>query len=113
MWGQAGLPGWLRRRIGKTGFVLAWGIRKTFPGCAKAARGLELNMANTPKKVKDPTEVALSAIQEALNIGDGVMGGDRGPSRNDEPTVSANTPQFEESPFETRMGNERMGDERS
>ncbi|MGY3594962.1 hypothetical protein ACVIGB_003011 [Bradyrhizobium sp. USDA 4341] len=25
-------------------------------------------MANTPKKVKDPTEVALSAIQEALNI---------------------------------------------
>ena len=27
-------------------------------------------MANTPKKVKDPTEVALSAIQEALNIGD-------------------------------------------
>ncbi|MVZ42965.1 hypothetical protein, partial [Escherichia coli] len=28
-------------------------------------------MANTPKKVKDPTEVALSAIQEALNISDG------------------------------------------
>src|SRR6185437_9731261 len=27
-------------------------------------------MANTPKKVKDPTEVALSAIQEALNISD-------------------------------------------
>ena len=27
-------------------------------------------MANNPKKVKDPTEVALSAIQEALNIGD-------------------------------------------
>ena len=26
-------------------------------------------MANNPKKVKDPTEVALSAIQEALNIG--------------------------------------------
>ena len=25
-------------------------------------------MANNPKKVKDPTEVALSAIQEALNI---------------------------------------------
>ena len=25
-------------------------------------------MANTPKKAKDPTEVALSAIQEALNI---------------------------------------------
>jgi len=28
-------------------------------------------MANNPKKVKDPTEVALSAIQEALNISDG------------------------------------------
>ena len=27
-------------------------------------------MANNPKKVKDPTEVALSAIQEALNIGE-------------------------------------------
>ncbi|MGH6678448.1 MAG: hypothetical protein ACREDL_05850, partial [Bradyrhizobium sp.] len=27
-------------------------------------------MANTPKKVKDPTEVAMSAIQEALNISD-------------------------------------------
>src|SRR6478735_4641692 len=27
-------------------------------------------MANNPKKVKDPTEVALSAIQEALEIGD-------------------------------------------
>jgi hypothetical protein len=27
-------------------------------------------MANNPKKVKDPTEVALSAIQEALNIND-------------------------------------------
>src|ERR1700748_933013 len=28
-------------------------------------------MATTPKKVKAPTEVALSAIQEALNISDG------------------------------------------
>src|ERR1700722_17779384 len=27
-------------------------------------------MANYPKKMKDPTEAALSAIQEALNIGD-------------------------------------------
>jgi hypothetical protein len=31
-------------------------------------------MANNPKKVKDPTEVALSAIQEALNIGDAPAG---------------------------------------
>src|SRR5262245_37916617 len=36
----------------------------------KIVRGLGLNMANNPKKVKDPTEVALSAIQEALNIGE-------------------------------------------
>src|SRR5260221_12186314 len=28
-------------------------------------------MANTPKKIKDPTEAALSAIQEALTAGDG------------------------------------------
>jgi hypothetical protein len=27
-------------------------------------------MANYPKKMTDPTEAALSAIQEALNIGD-------------------------------------------
>src|SRR5215470_2009848 len=31
-------------------------------------RGLRRTMANNPKKAKDPTEVALSAIQEALNI---------------------------------------------
>ena len=34
-------------------------------------------MANNPKKVKDPTEVALSAIQEALNIGDNGADGSR------------------------------------
>ena len=38
-------------------------------------------MANTPKKVKDPTEVALSAIQEALNISDGSTGDIRGSTR--------------------------------
>jgi len=27
-------------------------------------------MANTPKKMKDPTEAALSAIQDALNVRD-------------------------------------------
>ena len=31
-------------------------------------------MANNPKKVKDPTEVALSAIQEALNISESLAG---------------------------------------
>ena len=46
-------------------------------------------MANNPKKVKDPTEVALSAIQEALNISDapaadnarGSVHGDATPSK--------------------------------
>src|ERR1700692_1092607 len=58
--------------------------RKTFPGCVKVKRGLRLNMANTPKKVKDPTEVALSAIQEALNISDAPTADDpRDSLRND------------------------------
>ena len=41
-------------------------------------------MANNPKKVKDPTEVALSAIQEALNISDvSVSDNNRGSGRSD------------------------------
>src|ERR1700753_2125325 len=41
-------------------------------------------MANNPKKVKDPTEVALSAIQEALNIGDSASSDtERDATRND------------------------------
>ena len=36
-------------------------------GMRKSKRA-QADMANNPKKVKDPTEVALSAIQEALNI---------------------------------------------
>src|ERR1700712_258120 len=47
-------------------------------------RGLRLNMANNPKKVKDPTEVALSAIQEALNISD-VSATARNSARSDMP----------------------------
>src|SRR5262249_60725302 len=30
----------------------------------------ETDMANTPRKVQDPTEAALSAIQDALNLRD-------------------------------------------
>ena len=41
------------------------------------------NMANTPKKVKDPTEVALSAIQEALNISDTTVDSSRNNVGND------------------------------
>src|ERR1700730_8504896 len=51
----------------ESGFELAVFARTA--GCVNV-RGVGLNMANTPKKVKDPTEVALSAIQEALNISD-------------------------------------------
>ena len=40
-------------------------------------------MANNPKKVKDPTEVALSAIQEALNISDTSTDANRSPSRSE------------------------------
>ena len=40
-------------------------------------------MANNPKKVKDPTEVALSAIQEALNISDTAVDPDRNSIGND------------------------------
>jgi hypothetical protein len=43
------------------------GLRGAFaqdsPDAQEVKRGLRLNMANNPKKVKDPTEVALSAIQ--------------------------------------------------
>ena len=44
-------------------------------------------MANNPKKVKDPTEVALSAIQEALNISDAPPADNtRGSVRSDAPS---------------------------
>src|SRR5579872_6045897 len=63
-------------------------------------------MANTPKKVKDPTEVALSAIQEALNI-DGPA--DSRNSARDEaaPELSVTPPSFDEPSFDTRPINDR------
>src|ERR1700749_3530491 len=77
------------------------------PGSMNASvqRGLRLNMANNPKKVKDPTEVALSAIQEALNINDaapdssrGVVGDDVPPPPVNPTTSSLNEPSFEVRP---------------
>src|SRR3954454_1438960 len=67
-------------------------------------------MANNPKKVKDPTEVALSAIQEALNIGDAsATDGARNSARSDMPTArSASTSPYDESAFDTRPGGERQ-----
>ena len=64
-------------------------------------------MANNPKKVKDPTEVALSAIQEALNISD------TPPAGRDEASVHADAvpsvpPPFSEGAFDVRPGSERQ-----
>src|SRR3978361_1078410 len=54
-----------------------------FSDAYKVKRGLRLNRANNPKKVKGPTEVALSAIQEALNISDLPATDSRGSVRSD------------------------------
>jgi len=66
-------------------------------------------MANNPKKVKDPTEVALSAIQEALNISDPATDGNRSSSRGETPPpiMPAETPSFNESSFDTRQSADR------
>src|SRR5438128_9700275 len=68
-------------------------------------RGLRLNMANNPKKVKDPTEVALSAIQEALNISDASVDPNRNQMGNDlsPPAISSAPPAYSETPFDTRV----------
>jgi hypothetical protein len=73
-------------------------------------------MANNPKKVKDPTEVALSAIQEALNISDTAVSDNARSSMHAEAasTNSSAIPDFNESSFDirepafdTRPGNDR------
>src|SRR3984957_19991772 len=61
-------------------------------------------MANNPKKVKDPTEVALSAIQEALNIGDAPTADMRDSARDDVMPQSSST--YNED-FDTRPGTDR------
>ncbi|MDB5633965.1 MAG: hypothetical protein JWR49_2820, partial [Tardiphaga sp.] len=62
-------------------------------------------MANNTKKAKDPTEVALSAIQEALNISDAP------PVERDQPTIRHdNAPSsvaYDENSFDTRINAER------
>src|SRR5229473_1921623 len=65
-------------------------------------------MANNPKKAKDPTEVALSAIQEALNISDAPIDGNRGSVRNDATSTNASPmPDYSQSPFDTRPSDDR------
>src|SRR5215472_7982433 len=66
----------------------------------RKSRGAQADMANNPKKVKDPTEVALSAIQEALNIDTGTDVSIRGDAK---PTPAANTA-FEQPSFDARPG---------
>ena len=69
-------------------------------------------MANNPKKVKDPTEVALSAIQEALNISD--VSADTGRnSIGDElapPTIATSAPAYSDTPFDTRPSDRQSYD---
>src|SRR5882757_11567372 len=83
-----------------------WSLRgrKALPGCVKDKRGVRLNMANNPKKVKDPTEVALSAIQEALNISDvSATDNNRSSVRSDlTPGNTASTSGYDERGFDTR-----------
>src|SRR5947208_3998352 len=74
-------------------------------------RGLRLTMANTPKKAKDPTEVALSAIQEALNISDTAADTSRNASMRNEnspPVAPPTPPMFDDPSFDPRpAANER------
>ncbi|MET0445398.1 MAG: methyl-accepting chemotaxis protein, partial [Pseudorhodoplanes sp.] len=78
-------------------------------------------MANNPKKAKDPTEAALSAIQEALNV-DGAqpsLRADNAPATSpvdlDEPRfdsrISADRPAFEPAE-EPRFGRRAANDDR-
>src|SRR6185436_15091757 len=78
-------------------------------GWVRIVKRARTEMANNPKKVKDPTEVALSAIQEALNISDTTVdpnrnsiGGDLSP-----PTMPSGTPSFPEPSFDTRGSADR------
>src|SRR5215472_3173123 len=58
------------------------GLAQSSLGMRKS-RGAQADMANNPKKAKDPTEVALSAIQEALNISDNNADAPRVSTRSD------------------------------
>lgn len=65
-------------------------------------------MANNPKKVKDPTEVALSAIQEALNISDvSAADNERSSVLSDVSTDSSSTPAYSEGAFDTLPSTDR------
>ena len=61
-------------------------------------------MANNPKKAKDPTEVALSAIQDALNISENPAAERDSADRHEvAPSLSAAVePGFDDGPFSVR-----------
>src|SRR3981189_3195389 len=66
-------------------------------------------MAKNPKKVKDPTEVALSAIQEALNISDAPIDSSRDSIRSDvTPANSSSSQDYNPSAFDTRPSADRQ-----
>src|SRR5436853_1634220 len=73
-------------------------LRRASLGTRK--RGARTHMANNPKKVKDPTEVALSAIQEALNISDSTADTSRSAPRDEmAPPIPSATPAYNETTF--------------
>src|SRR5947209_12088377 len=80
-------------------------MREASRGCVE--EGFGLTMANNPKKVKDPTEVALSAIQEALNISDTSVDPSRSPTRSDAPPQEQPAAPAYEEPFDFRAAPER------
>ncbi|MET0221883.1 MAG: methyl-accepting chemotaxis protein, partial [Tardiphaga sp.] len=65
-------------------------------------------MANNTKKAKDPTEVALSAIQEALNISDPAHV-DRDPSaiHADHGPINSSAVDLDSNSFDARIANDR------
>ncbi|MDO9059896.1 MAG: methyl-accepting chemotaxis protein, partial [Bradyrhizobium sp.] len=66
-------------------------------------------MANNPKKVKDPTEVALSAIQEALNISDApAVDNPRGSVRSDAASSNTPSPPSYDDSFDTRNADRQI-----
>src|SRR5260370_9707442 len=64
-------------------------------------------MDNNPKKVKDPTEVALSAIQEALNISDAPAADSTRSSVRSDVTPTPSTSAYDEGVFDTRPSSDR------
>src|SRR6201994_2197094 len=74
----------------------------------RKSKRAQADMANNPKKVKDPTEVALSAIQEALNISDNSVDPGRTAVRNDAaPAEQPAAPAFADPPSDSRAGSDR------